>query len=132
MNVSRSVEIAVTVSSIVMFVSTLVAIPVYLVRISPDHFAREAPRRSIVVRVLRTALGIALVALGLLMLVLPGQGLLTVLVGLGVLDLPIKRRAIRRILANGKVRESINRLRSKHGKPPLRIPETHEARAHYA
>ena len=45
------------------------------------------------------------------MLVLPGQGVLTILVGLGVLDLPFKHRLLARILAKPKVHGAIDKLR---------------------
>ena len=106
-----------------MFVATLVAIPIFLVKIPDEYFAREAnTKRPLPMRILRTVLGVALVLLGLAMLVLPGQGLLTVLVGLSVLDLPIKRKAIRKILSNEKVHSAIDKLRKKHGKGSLQVP----------
>lgn len=105
-----------------MFVGTMVAAPIFLVRVPDDYFARPRRPRSVPVRVLRTVLGLALVALGALMLVLPGQGIITIVVGLGVLDLPIKDRMIRRLLSLPKVHASIDKLRRKAGKGSLVVP----------
>lgn len=108
--------------SVVMFVGTMVAVPVFLVEIRDDYFVRERKKHPLALKVLRTAVGLALVALGIAMIVLPGQGLLTILVGLSILDLPIKDRVITRILCNPKVHGAIDRLRRKAGKASLQVP----------
>jgi hypothetical protein len=56
------------------------------------------------------------------MLVLPGQGILTILVGLGILELPFKDRVIARLLSNAKVSAAIDKLRHKAGKGSLHVP----------
>ena len=66
-------------------------------------------------------LGVVLVLLGILMSVpgIPGQGVLTILLGLMLVDLPGKRRLESKILGQPKVLARINRLRHKFSKPPL-------------
>jgi hypothetical protein len=68
---------------------------------------------------LRNALGVVLVALGIAMLLLPGQGLLTVLVGLLLVDFPGKQKLIRRLLARPKILGVVNKLRAHRNAPPL-------------
>ena len=58
--------------------------------------------------------------IGVLMLVLPGQGVLTILIGLTLLDFPGKRRFVRRLLMRPRVFRVINRLRRRFGRPPLK------------
>lgn len=122
MDLPRWVEIALVVASLVMFVGSLVGIPVALVRIPSDFFLRPPARHALWVRILRNMLGVVLVGLGIAMLVLPGQGMLTILLGIGALDMPWKRRLVRRILCNRKVKHAVDQLRHKAGKPSLRIP----------
>lgn len=131
MNASKTLEIVLIVVSLGMFLGTLVGIPIFLVRISDDHFAIEK-KRSRLASIARTVLGILVVGLGLAMLVLPGQGLLTVLVGLALMDLPFKKRLIRKILMNEKVSSTITKLRRKHGRGPLKPPVIHEPIPRYA
>jgi hypothetical protein len=119
---SPAVEVAFGVGSVVMFVGTLVAIPVILVRVPDDWFVRPQCTRTVPVKIARTVLGTALIALGIAMHVLPGQGILTILVGLGVLDLPFKHRLVTRLLANPKVHGAIDKLRRKAGKGSLELP----------
>ena len=54
------------------------------------------------------------------MLVLPGQGLLTIGIGLIVLDFPGKYRLKRRIFRAPRVRQWINRFRVRHHREPFR------------
>lgn len=119
----RVVEAGLVGFSLVMFVGTLLAIPWLVRRLPADHFVRPAPRRSLAARIGRNAVGALLVAVGVAMLVLPGQGVVTILVGLSIMDLGIKHRVLRWLLTRPKVQEGVQRLRAKAGKPPLVIPE---------
>ena len=75
------------------FVGTLIAIPFILVRLPEDYFDVRVPRTwmkdqhpvlRIVGRALKNIVGIVFVLAGLSMLVLPGQGVLTILIGLSL------------------------------------------------
>ena len=120
---SRSLEIALGVVSIVMFIGTLAAIPVIVRRLPFDYFVRPPPRRPWPVKLLRNGLGFALIAAGIAMLLLPGQGVVTILIGLSIIDLPVKHRVLRWLLTRPKIQEGVQRMRSKVGKPPLAIPQ---------
>ncbi len=122
MEVSRTVEIVAGAVSTVMFVGTLVAIPWLVRRLPADYFVRPPPRRSLPVAILRNVLAVLLIGFGIAMLVLPGQGIVTILIGLSLLDLPIKHRVLRWLLRRKKLQEGVQRLRAKKGKPPLVIP----------
>jgi hypothetical protein len=58
---------------------------------------------------------------GFLMLFLPGQGLLTIAVGLLLLDYPGKYSLERRIVSRPSVLQGINWVRAKGNHPPLRV-----------
>src|SRR5690606_5211356 len=66
--------------------------------------------------------GAAIVVTGFLMLVLPGQGILTMLLGLTLLDLPGKRRLEIALLKRPGVSRAVNWLRGRYGRPPLKLP----------
>ena len=120
--------------AIVVFVVTLAAsvgiISFILVRLPPDYFQESRPREFLpeqrpALRWLgligKNALGVILVLLGIVMSVpgIPGQGVLTILLGIMLLDFPGKRRVEQKILGQPRVLESINRLRHRFSKPPL-------------
>jgi hypothetical protein len=120
---SRTVELIIGFASVTMFVGTIAAIPWLVRRLPEDYFVRPPPNRPLPLRIARNVLGFALVAAGIALLVLPGQGVLTILIGLSILDLPIKDRMIRRILQHPKILEAVQHARAKAGKPPLVVPE---------
>ncbi len=122
-------------ASVVMFVASLIVLPAIVVRIPADYFAHvERPRdplagRSLRVRivllVLKNLLGFVLILAGIAMLVLPGQGLLTILIGLFLVDGPGKYRLERWLIARPAIHRPLNWLRRRRGRAPLewRPPE---------
>lgn len=91
----------------------------------PTHDASgpPAPARINLVRLLgrvaKNLVGGLLAVAGLAMLVLPGQGLLTLALALLLLDLPGKRKLEARLLRSRRFQHWINRLRQRLGRPPL-------------
>ena len=75
--------------------------------------------------VLKNLLGIGLIVLGILLSLpgVPGQGLLTVLVGVTLLDVPGKRRFERKLLSRPVVMRNVNRVRERFGREPLQLEE---------
>lgn len=71
--------------------------------------------------ILKNLLGVFLIALGILLSLpgIPGQGLLTILLGLIMLDIPGKRPLEARIVQRPAILSSINKLRARFDKPPL-------------
>jgi hypothetical protein len=118
----------IAVVSIALFVLGLIVTPIVLIKLPADHFTRrdtEPPRPltpgRVLILVARNVLGAILVLLGILMLVLPGQGIITLLVGLLVLDFRGKRAWERRLVGRPGVLRLINRLRERAGRAPLEI-----------
>jgi hypothetical protein len=116
---SRHLELIIGIISITLFVGTLAAIPWLVRRMPADYFVQPKAEQSLPKKILRNALGVTLIAAGVAMLFLPGQGILTILVGLSAIDLPFKRRVIRKLLRQPKVRDAVQHLRARGGKPPL-------------
>lgn len=73
---------------------------------------------------LKNLSGLVLVILGVVMLFTPGQGLLTLLVGLMLLNFPGKYRLERRLVRLGPVIPALNWLRGRWGRAPLMDPDT--------
>ena len=59
---------------------------------------------------------------GIAMLVLPGQGVLTIVIGIMLLDFPGKYRFERRLVAYGPVLKAINGIRRAARRQPLIVP----------
>jgi hypothetical protein len=71
--------------------------------------------------ILKNLLGVFLIALGILLSLpgIPGQGLLTILLGIIMLDIPGKRPFEVKIIQRPAILSSINKLRARFNKPPL-------------
>jgi len=106
--------------------------PLVLSRLPADYFGphRDAERAvsrhpylRLALRLVRNTLGATLVLFGLLLTVLPGQGVITILAGLTLMDFRAKRRWMRRLLRRRPVRSSIDWMRRKMGSEPFLIEE---------
>jgi hypothetical protein len=114
---------------VVTFVIVLVGVPWIVVRIPADYFAagrrpttpwtKMPPAVHWLLIVGKNLLGWIFVIAGIAMLFLPGQGVLTILVGLMLVDLPGKYRLERWIISRGPVLKSMNWVRRRAGRPPL-------------
>jgi hypothetical protein len=121
-----------TALSVFTFVATLVAIPVLIARIPADYFVRRPvrdwptphPAVHMLLVAAKNALGVVLLVAGLAMLVLPGQGMLTMLMGIMLLDFPGKRRLERWFIRRRPIRAAANWIRARRNKPPLQLPPT--------
>ena len=118
--------------SVAAAILTLVLATVIVVGWPADRFKGEGPtevglHRHVIIRALalvaKNLAGAVLVALGLIMALpgVPGQGLLTMLIGLTLLSFPGKRRMERRFVRIPALLGAINRLRRRFARPPLEL-----------
>lgn len=120
--------------SIVFFIGTLIAIPFILVRLPADYFDIRVPRPwmqdhhpvlRVAGHIVKNAVGAVFLFAGFLMLFLPGQGVLTMVIGISMLDFPGKRKIEAKLIGQPTVLNVINSMRKKCGKPPLVLaPDT--------
>jgi uncharacterized membrane protein len=97
---------------------------VAVVLMPADYFDYSAPRprRSMPLHILKNVVGAVLVVLGIAMLVMPGQGVLTIVAGLMLVDFPGKHQLVGKLLTRPRLMESANRLRVRFGKAPFQTP----------
>lgn len=77
----------------------------------------------VAVMIVKNLFGTLLIALGIVLSLpgVPGPGLVCILIGLGMVDFPGKRRLEKKLLAYPHVLPTINRLRARFGRPPLQL-----------
>ena len=75
--------------------------------------------KNYVLNVAKIILGVCLLVFGILMLVLPGQGLITILIGLSLLPFPGKQKMEKNLLSRQSVRSTLNWIRIKAKKEPF-------------
>jgi hypothetical protein len=124
------------VIGILIFVGTFVAnialVSFILVKIPADYFKKNRktqfwagpnPALHAAKMIGKNILGIFLVLLGIILSIpgVPGQGLLTILLGIVLMDFPGKRRLERKLLSRQQIVKTIDKLRKKFDKPPLEL-----------
>jgi hypothetical protein len=108
------------------------AIGIVMVKIPANYFSSHyqhdfMPGSPWIVRwgavAAKNILGVCLIGLGIILSLpgVPGQGILTILLGLIMIDIPGKRPLEARIIKRPTVLSAINRLREKYDKPPLEL-----------
>ncbi len=116
--------------SIVLSVGGVLLVRWLLVAMPADFFVRPGPLpwqlRHPVVRwsltIGKNVLGAVLLIIGVLMLVAPGPGIMTILAAVILMDFPGKRTMEQRFLALPAVLHTINRMRQRAKRPPLEMP----------
>jgi len=119
------------VISVITFIGTLVSIPALIICIPEDYFLHRSRPSSggaddhslqhLVLTGIKNVFGVLFVLAGLAMLVLPGQGLLTILIGLMLMNFPGKYELERKLIRQKPVLAAVNRLRIRAGRPPIEI-----------
>ena len=113
------------VSAVTLAASALL-IPWLVARLPADYFSREEhptpfgnahPVLRIALIVLKNLFGLVLVALGVLMLILPGQGVLTIVAGIALIDFPGRHRVVQWIVARDPVMNALNWVRRRAKQP---------------
>jgi hypothetical protein len=120
--------------SVVTFVVSIAVVTVVLVKLPANYFHSSHAREFLVERhpvlrmvgiIAKNLLGLVLVGFGVIMSLpgVPGQGVLTILLGIMLLDFPGKRALETRIVSRPRVNAAVNALRARFGKPPLMLDE---------
>lgn len=96
-----------------------------LVRLPESFFAKpHVPSGNLALRIAKNVGGGLLILLGIVLSFpgVPGQGFLTILIGLMLTDLPGKRRIELWVLRRRSVELAISKLRARYGRAPLVLP----------
>ena len=117
------------ISSIAILVISALSIGYFIKKIPYDYFLNDKrgipdyknknPVFWIITLALKNIIGYCLIMGGILMLVLPGQGLLTILVGLMLSDYPGKFKLEKKIIKTTLILKTINWYRKKSSIPPI-------------
>ena len=117
------------ISSIFIFLISILGISWFIAQIPEDYFLRskrqpskwreQKPILRFVVMFGKNLIGLSLIIGGLLMLVLPGQGLLTIVTGLLLVNYPGKYKLEQKLSSMPSIFRALNWIRLKAKKPPL-------------
>lgn len=115
--------------SVLTFIGSLIAIPWIIARLPANYFIRhrqlvakrheQHPLIAKLIFVCRNFIGIVFLIAGIVMLVLPGQGIITILIGISFMDFPKKQHLVDYLVRRQKVISFLNWIRQKEKKPPF-------------
>lgn len=115
--------------SLGLFLISLLIFPLIIIYLPHDYFVRPTPAimtlnpLRLVLRVLKNVFGVFLLIAGVLMLFLPGQGLLSIFLGISLINFPGKRALELRFLRLARVRRTIEWMRCKADRKPVILPD---------
>tara|TARA_B110000003_G_scaffold17025_1_gene16794 strand:+ start:8192 stop:8632 length:441 start_codon:yes stop_codon:yes gene_type:complete len=123
-------------SSIIIFITSILGISWFVAQIPEDYFLsskrkpskwkEQKPILRLAVLFGKNIIGLSLIIGGLLMLVLPGQGLLTIVTGLLLINYPGKYKLEQKLVAMPSIFRALNWIRVKANKPPLKRKTAHQ------
>lgn len=113
---------------VVSLVVSILVVAIVIVKIPANYFSSHyqqdfLPGSPWITRwgatIIKNLIGAVLVLAGIVMLIGPGQGILTILIGLILLDIPGKRPLEARLIQRPAILSAANALRHRYNKPPL-------------
>ena len=118
--------------SLAMLLVSIILVPFFIQNLPADYFKKRKIRSKpawvpfplhILYLVVKNIIGIVLIIMGLAMIVLPGQGLITLIIGIILTDIPGERKAFLFVLRKTPVLKGMNWLRKKKNIPLFELPE---------
>jgi hypothetical protein len=128
---SKETLLWVSTASGIGFIAIAILIPWLIVRMPADYFThpkrydwlgRKPTMIRIPIRILKNAVAVVLVILGVVMFLTPASGLFPILLGVALADVPGKSKLQRWILGRETIQKSMNWLRRKFHRKPVQVP----------
>ena len=123
----KNIFIVFTIISVITFILSIVFIPFLFINLSPDYFKQK--RQPLInyknsflrylALIIKNILGYIIIILGILMLFIPGQGLLSIIIGILLVNFPGKKKLEYYFFTNKKISSSINVIRRRAGKEEI-------------
>ncbi len=114
------------------FIVSILFIPWVIIKIPYDYFYPETrqpvrtvspyPKLNFLLTIVKNLVGGLFIIAGLAMLVLPGQGLLTILIGMTLTNFPGKYKLEQGLVRRKSILRAMNWIRSKAHRPPIWTP----------
>jgi hypothetical protein len=118
--------------SLLTLIVSFITVPMVIRRMPHDYFLETSegteaireqhPALRLVFLILKNLLGIVLVAGGLIMFFTPGQGILTLVIGILLMNFPGKRRFEIRLIRLKPLKRAVDWIRRRAGRRPLELP----------
>lgn len=121
-NLEQILEILAALS-LATFFTSIILIPILVARLPRNYFHKDYSHKHTLAkrftlwqafrRLMRNIIGGILLLAGIAMLFLPGQGLITIIIGIALMDFPYKKQLIYSLTRSKTVQRSLDWLRRK-------------------
>lgn len=125
--------VALGVASVMSFIVSILFCTLAIAYLPTDYFLSnrrasriKQPVLRIMLKLLKNLLAVVLIIVGFIQIPLPGQGVLTILIGVVISDIPGKRRIERRIIRLPAILSAANGIRSRFKRPLLVLDKSTE------
>jgi hypothetical protein len=116
--------------SVLLFFLSLFILRCVIVRLPDDYFVIDSPASNkhsgnlidLALRVAKNLFGFLLIICGIILLFIPGQGLVTIVLGAWIIDLPWIIKIKRKFVYSRLVKGALNWIRSKNGVSLFKFP----------
>jgi len=115
--------------SLLTFIGSLVAVPWIIGKLPADYFIQhrkkvaerheQHPLAAKIIFISRNGIGFVFFLAGVVMLVLPGQGIITILIGISFMDFPGKHALVDYLVRRPRVIRILNWIRNRKKRPPF-------------
>jgi archaellum biogenesis protein FlaJ (TadC family) len=115
--------------SLITFFGTILLMGVLILMIPTDYFSNPKRRKSflitkrpllgVILLIVKNLIGLIFLIVGFLLLFIPGQGILTIMIGIILMNFPGKYRLERKLVQRPGVLQGINKIRKKFNRPLL-------------
>ena len=109
----------ISILSALLFILSIIFIPYLILRLPKSYFVRELferPSQNLILIFLKYIIGFLLIIFGLIMLVTPGQGLISILLGITLIPSTRRNKLIIYLIRLKGVQSSLNFIRVKFKK----------------
>ena len=106
------------IASVIGFIGSLIVIPWILIQIPSDYFSHKKRQKHqwgsyqpiirLVFLLIKNILGVIFIISGIIMLFIPGQGIITIIIGIILTDFPCKYKIERWIINHTAILKYIN------------------------
>ena len=127
-----SILIGIGSLSLLIFIFSIIGLGWFISQIPEDYFIHEKRQADnwdkysseirVVIIIAKNVIGIVMLISGLLLLILPGQGILTMIIGILLIDYPGKFKLEQKIISIPSIFRGLNWFRAKSKKSYLQHP----------
>lgn len=116
----QQIIIIISIVSVVIFILSMAFVPILIKRIPADYFVNPIYHKikintfySLIIFILKNTFGLIFVLAGIIMLVTPGQGIFSIIIGLSLMQFKGKQKLEYKLVKNNLTFKALNWLRAK-------------------